>query len=87
MDNDHLLDNLKTIKVSFPSEEFRHNNLHTTRPSDSITWLTLIEQTLSDNFKNYTVTIFHDIYDQLYDVYVEFESEDDAMLFKLKYTK
>lgn len=86
MDYDHLLDNLKTIKLSYPSEDLR-NNLQTIRSTDTITWLTLIEQTLSDNFKNYTVTVYHDIYDQIYDVYVEFASEEDAMLFKLRYTK
>jgi hypothetical protein len=51
----------------------------------SETWITLLEQWLSCNFKDYTVTVTQDSYQRKTDIKIHFANVEDATFFKLKY--
>jgi hypothetical protein len=64
-----------TLKVPFPGNP----------KSASETWITLLEQWLSCNFKGYTVTVTQDSYQRNTDIKINFANIEDATFFKLKY--
>ena len=64
-----------TLKVPYPGNP----------KSESETWITLLEQWLSCNFKDYTVTVTQDCYKRNTDIKIHFANLEDATFFKLKY--
>ena len=64
-----------TLKVPFPGNP----------KSVSETWITLLEQFLSCNFKDYTVTVKQDMFQRSTDISIHFANIEDATFFKLKY--
>jgi hypothetical protein len=69
---------LRIVKLSFP-----RSRLFTTPKTNVDTWITMLEQLLSCNYDNYTVTVKKDHFKSSTDVEIEFASQDDAVWFRL----
>ena len=52
--------------------------------SDTETWMTMLEQFLSCNFKDYIVTVTQDGYSQTVNISIRFATVEDAVWFKLR---
>lgn len=63
-----------TIKVPF-QQNYKN--------SDCQTWVTLMEQFLSSNYKDYQVIVKHDHYERITDLTIKFANIEDATFFKL----
>ena len=73
----------RTVMLECP----RHSKRSSTLLQDSETWLSLIEQDLSENYKNYIITSTQDAYLRTSSVSITFDSIDDAVIFKLKHQR
>lgn len=57
------------------------------RNTECDTWITLLEQFLASNYKDYTVTVQQDYYKRNTGITIKFANIEDATFFKLtKYT-
>lgn len=73
----------RTVTLDCP----RSNKRVSTLLQDSETWLSLLEQDLSENYKNYKITAIQDAYLRTSMVSIIFETIDDAVIFKLKHQR
>ena len=67
---------LREVSIKIPWEK-PHKN------SESETWITLIEQFLACNYKEYSLVITHNKYQQITDVTIKFANVEDATFFKM----
>lgn len=70
---------LRTVHLVYPRDPTDRR-----RHQDSETWITMIEQILSADFKDYTVTITQSHQASSTEVTIVFASVDDAVWFKMR---
>jgi hypothetical protein len=70
---------LRNVKLRFPRK-----TKATSTKLDVETWIVMLEQMLSCNYDNYTITITTDHYYQYTDVEIRFATVSDAVLFRLQ---
>ena len=73
----------RTVTLTFPRPDGQKRASHLTR--DSEMWLRMLEIILESDFKDYTLTVTHDSYDQQTTVVVVFSNIEDAVFFKLQH--
>jgi len=72
----------RTVKLHFPK-----NSQELVSNSDTETFLSLVELILSSHYKNYELVLERDRWNQRMTVEIIFESEQDAVWFKLVHMK
>ena len=73
---------LRTVKLSFPKDKDR--NISRT---DGNTWITMLEQLLSCDYDDYTVSVETDQYHRRTNIEIIFATVDDATWFRLRRTE
>jgi len=71
--------NLRTVRLHFP-----RNKIDNKTKADVETWITMLEQLLSCDYDDYTISIATDNYQRRTDVEIIFATVDDATWFRLQ---
>jgi hypothetical protein len=75
---------IRTVLLRFPRTTDDRNTPLAMRRQDSKTWLTMIEQMLSSDFADYTVTVTQNHHTSTTEVVIVFTSVEDAVWFKMR---
>lgn len=75
------INNIKTVSIDLTHK--LHSGYHR-RHNDIETQISMLEQELLCNFKDYTITVSQDAYLQATNILIDFASAEDATLFRLQ---
>jgi hypothetical protein len=75
---------IRTVRLRYPRNPDDRHSPVAMRHQDSETWITMIEQMLSSDFVDYTVTVTQDHRTFTTEVVIVFASLEDAVWFKMR---
>jgi len=79
---------LRTVKLEYPHPSDQSGGFfRSIRRRDRETWLSMLEQLLSTDFKDYVVDVTHDPSNMIAKVSIVFASVEDATLFRLQHSR
>jgi hypothetical protein len=79
---------LRTVRLEYPRpDDMTGGVFRPTRKRDSETWLSILEQTLSTDFKDYTIEVSQVADGVVTVAIVVFSNVEDATLFRLQHSR